>query len=76
MKLQFHCVPCSLEIVSVPLGPLAAGVLDAEVDDVPEVGDDEDDDDGDDDEQAATEAAASSAVAPAKIRRLIPVVLH
>src|SRR5580698_2784760 len=24
LKLQFHCVPCSLEIVSVPLGPLPA----------------------------------------------------
>jgi hypothetical protein len=49
-----------LEIVSVPLGPLAA---------VP----DEDDEEGDD-PQAAT-AAASSAAAPARIRRLIGGVL-
>jgi len=77
LKLQFHSVPCSLEIVSVPLGPAAAGVPDADVDDVPDVDDDGDDDDGDDDdEQAATEAAASTAAAPVRIRRLIPGVLH
>jgi hypothetical protein len=63
LKLQFHSVPCALEIVSVPLGPFAA---------VP----DPDDDDEVEELQAAT-AAASSAAAPATImRRLIPVVLH
>ena len=52
LKLQFHCVPCSLEIVSVPLGPLA------------EVAPDDPDDA--EDLQAAT-AAASSAAAPVTI---------
>jgi hypothetical protein len=81
LKLQFHCVPCSLEIVSVPLGAAAEGVLDADVDaagDVAvDVADDVGDEEGDeeDDEQAAIEAA-SSAAPPIMNRRLIPVVLH
>jgi hypothetical protein len=80
LKLQFHCVPCSLEIVRVPLGAALAGADDeAGADDDGAVDDegDEGDDDGDDvaEEQAAT-ATASSAAAPVAIRRLIPVVLH
>jgi hypothetical protein len=60
LKLQVHSVPCSLEIVSVPLGPVA------------EVPDDPDDAE---DPQAAT-AAVRSAAAPITIRRLIGVALH
>ena len=61
LKLQFHCVPCSLEIVSVPLGPLP--VLAPAAPDDPE---------GEEELQAAS-AAASSAAAPVMRKRLIGV---
>src|ERR1700722_6478731 len=61
LKLQFHCVPCSLEIVSVPLGPLP--VLPPAAPDDPE---------GEEELQAAS-AAASSAAAPVMSKRLIRV---
>src|SRR5580692_8349659 len=57
LKLQFHCVPCSFEIVSVPLGPLPPAEPAAEPDDPEEL-------------QAAS-AVASSAAAPVRSKRLI-----
>jgi hypothetical protein len=60
LKLQFHCVPCSFEIVSVPLGPEAEPP---------------DDPDGEEELQAATAARRSAAV-PVKRRRLMRVVLR
>src|SRR5277367_5918474 len=65
LKLQFHSVPCSLEMVSVPLGPLPvlAPVL-------------PDDPAGAEELQAVASAAASSAAAPVMRKRLIGVPLH
>ena len=73
LKLQFHSVPCSLEMVSVPDGAWAAGVPDDPDDDGPDDGDDGGDEE-DEEEQAAT--AARSAAAPATRRRLIEGALH
>jgi hypothetical protein len=61
LKLQFHCVPCSLEIVSVPLGPLPA------LEPVP------DDPEGEEELQAVASAAASTAAAAVISKRLIGV---
>src|SRR6185437_16195730 len=62
LKLQFHWVPCSLEIVRVPVGPLPELedplLLEGEL------------------ELHAASAAASSAAAPVRIRRLIAMVLR
>ncbi len=59
LKLQFHCVPCSLEIVSVPLGPFAAAAPD--------------DPAGAEELLQAASAAASSAAAPVTSKRLMGV---
>src|SRR5580693_2082150 len=61
LKLQFHCVPCSFEIVSVPLGPL------------PALAPPPDDPEGEEEELQAASAAASSAAAPVMSKRLIGV---
>src|ERR1700722_13270331 len=61
LKLQFHGVPCSLEIVSVPLGPLP--VLPPAAPDDP----------AGEEELHAASAAASSAAAPVMSKRLIRV---
>ncbi len=57
LKLQFHWVPATLMIVSVPVGPLPPAEPEAELD-------------GPEELQAAS-AAASSAAAPAKSKRLM-----
>jgi hypothetical protein len=59
LKLQFHCVPEALTIVSVPVGPLPPAEPEAEPDDPEEL-------------QAAS-AAASSAAAPVRSKRLMGV---
>jgi len=64
LKLQFHWVPCSLEIVRVPDGPAVLAPfppVELEGLELP---------------LHAASAAASSAAALVRIRRLIALVLH
>src|SRR6185437_358508 len=58
LKLQFHCVPVTLTIVSVPLGPLP------ELEPAPP-----DDPEGEEELLQAASAAASSAAAPVMSKR-------
>ena len=67
MKLQFHCVPSTLTIVSVPVGPLPAAEPEAEPEAEP---------DDPEEVQAASAAAASTAVAPVRSKRLMGGALH
>jgi hypothetical protein len=75
LKLQFHSVPCSLEMVSVPLGVLVLPLVEPEVAlevepalepvvEVPEGVDDPE-------ELQAAATVASSTVAPVRSMRLI-----
>jgi hypothetical protein len=78
LKLQFHSVPCSLEMVRVPLGALLPlGVLEVEPEVAPEVEPVEPVPEGVDDPEELQAAAtvASSTVAPVRRMRLIGGVL-
>jgi hypothetical protein len=66
LKLQFHCVPEALTIVSVPLGALPLADPEAEPEAEPD----------DPAELQAASAAASRAAAPVRNKRLIGGALH